>query len=76
MDGLSQNASFLTVSGSILASGDVRLKLVGPTSPGQSFELEAIGGGDWLRVDLVDLPEKLLRLAQRWLHRRDFYMIF
>jgi hypothetical protein len=33
MDGLSQNSSFLTVSGSIMASGDVRLQSVGVTSP-------------------------------------------
>jgi hypothetical protein len=66
MDGLSQNTSFLTVSGSIMASGNVKLQSVGLTSPGQSFYFEASGGGDWLRTDVVRLAEKLLRSAQGW----------
>ena len=71
MDGLSQNASFLTVLGSIMASGDVIEVVETDLSPGQSFGLEASGGRDWLRTDTVELAEELLRSAQRWPHHRD-----
>ena len=36
--------------------------------------LEANGGGDWLREDLAELGEELLRAAQRRPVRRDWFL--
>ena len=74
MSSLQQNASFLTFSGELTSSGAVRLLSVLLQAPGHRLTLEAKGGGDWLREDLADLGEELLRAAQRRPVRRDWFL--
>ena len=74
MSSLQQNASFLTFSGELTASGAVRLLSVLLQAPGHRLTLEANGGGDWLREDLAELGEELLRAAQRRPVRRDWFL--
>jgi len=74
MSSLQQNASFLTFSGELTSSGAVRLLSVLLQAPGHRLTLEANGGGDWLREDLAELGEELLRAAQRRPVRRDWFL--
>ena len=63
MSSLQQNASFLTFSGELTSAGAVRLLSVMLQAPGYRLTLKANGGGDWLREDLAELGEELLRAA-------------
>ena len=74
MSSLQQNASFLIFSGELTSSGAVRLLSVMLQAPGHRLTLEANGGGDWLRKDLAELGEELLRAAQRRPVRRDWFV--
>ena len=74
MSSLQQNASFLTFSGELTSSGAVRLLSVLLQAPGHRLTLEANGGGDWLREDLAELGEELLRAAQRRPVRRYWFL--
>ena len=74
MSSLQKNASFFTFSGELTSSGAVRLLSVFLQAPGHRLTLEANGGGDWLREDLAELGEELLRAAQRRPVRRDWFL--
>ena len=74
MSCLQQNASFLTFLGELTSSGAVRLLSVMLQAPGHRLTLEANGGGDWLREDLAELGEELLRAAQRRPVRCDWFL--
>ena len=74
MSSLQQNASFLTFSGELTSAGAVRLLSVMLEAPGHRLTLEANGGGAWLREDLAELGEELLRAAQRRPVRRDWFL--
>jgi hypothetical protein len=74
MSSLQQNVSFLTFSGELTSAGTVRLLSVMLQAPGHRLTLEANGGDDWLREDLAELGEELLRAAQWRPVRRDWFL--
>ena len=74
MSSLQQNASFLTFLGELTSAGAVRLLSVMLQALGHRLTLEANGGGDWLREDVAELGEELLRAAQRRPVRRDWFL--
>jgi hypothetical protein len=60
---LQRNASVLIFLGELTSSGAVRMLSVLLQATGHRLRLEANGGGDWLREDLTEMGEELLRAA-------------
>ena len=63
MSSLQRNASVLIFLGELTSSGAVRMLSVLLQATGHRLTLKANGGGDWLRGDLVEMGEELLRAA-------------
>jgi hypothetical protein len=63
MSSLQRNASVLIFLGELTSSGAVRMLSVLLQATGHRLTLEANGGGDWLREDLAEMGEELLRAA-------------